>query len=123
MATKKYRRWLIAVMIGWLPISGVMASTMLIYAAVANSHGEGDATPLDGELRALPCHQAIADESLDDSTCSHCALCHIAGAVMPPALLNAPITLHHDCPQSISSDAFVSFIPDLPRRPPSASRA
>ena len=120
----------------WLPLSGALASTMQIFAAfngVASSAFENhNENKSEGAMAFLPCHQSNSDnEDVADieaaepkkASCSHCTLCHIVGSIIPTAIPVNHHTIHHDCPQSIDAVSFTSFIPELPMRPPSLSRA
>ena len=128
-----FRKLVLSWMIVWLtfagaiaavmPISGILvtatAGTLATAEIVVNSEaGSGS------NLFIMPCHDKSASvkTSLGQS-CSHCVLCHLAGALAPSAV---PIM-----PQVPSVHFFLaaptlphpSFIPDLLIPPPRASLA
>lgn len=118
-------------MIAWLPMAGVLASTMPIAAlatATASLVTLDQSTPLaasaDFDSSNTPCHTAEeSNADHDGKPCSHCVLCHLAGAIVPPTVPTMPRNTLHELPESIDSVAFTSFIAELPQRPPSLPRA
>jgi hypothetical protein len=118
-------------MIVWLPVAGVLASTMPI-SVVATSAVDAATPdrsispepPAKSDVANLPCHASDSSSpDVDGKSCSHCVLCHIAGAIVPPAVPTVPLNTRHDSPKSSDSVSFTSFIAELPQRPPSRSRA
>ncbi|MBC7624826.1 MAG: hypothetical protein H7232_15740 [Aeromicrobium sp.] len=119
----------VAWMVAWLPVAGVLASTMPITSAsvgfgVDLSASMAIVATTDSDAAVMPCHtfDASATEP-DGKSCSHCVLCHLAGAIAPPTMPTLPQNTLHDSPESLTSVAFTSFIAELPQRPPSPSRA
>jgi hypothetical protein len=120
--------WLVA----WLPLSAAMATAMPIYAkapmvSVAESSSAESAVLPDAQdvMQAMPCHAAAADTATmpANDVCSHCVLCHIAGAMVPPTVPEMATQFVHDCPTSDGVVAFTSFIPPTLQRPPSSHGA
>ncbi|MCA3001645.1 MAG: hypothetical protein ACK5RJ_04630 [Burkholderiales bacterium] len=113
-------------MIVWLPVAGALASIMPI-SAVATATSDQSilaASASDSDVAGLPCHASDSSSpDADGKSCSHCVLCHIAGAIVPPTVPTMPLNTRHHSPKSIDSVSFTSFIAELPQRPPSLSRA
>jgi hypothetical protein len=124
-------------MIVWLPVAGALASTMTISSisstsAIATSTVDA-ATPhqslspepaAESNVASMPCHASDSSSpDVDGKSCSHCVLCHLAGAIVPPTVPSMPLNTRHDSPKSIDNVSFTSFIAELPQRPPSLSRA
>jgi hypothetical protein len=124
------RKLLLIWMILWLPFAGAMAAVMPIAgtslqaaATVDDTQSVADAASSSDEF-VMPCHSksSVTKSSLGQ-TCTHCVLCHLAGAlalgtvpVMPKIspthiFAAAPLTPHP------------SFVPDLLSPPPRASLA
>lgn len=122
---------IVAWMIAWLPVAGVIASTMPIAsfagptdAVIAPDQSKLIDVTTDADRATMPCHASDSSSpNADSKPCSHCVLCHLAGAIVPPTVPTMPLNTRHDSPKSIDSVSFTSFIAELPQRPPSLSRA
>lgn len=118
---KTLRGLLIAWMVAWLPLSGAIALTMPYARAV--HHMDGAAADVAQQTQwSMPCHEAGAADSAPQSpspdVCVHCDLCHLASALIAPAVLGVQPDLVR-APESASANpVFASHIPDLPQRPP-----
>jgi len=128
-----FQKLVLGWMIVWLPFSGAIAAVMPISGILVTATAGTLATATvvvnaeassGGNLFIMPCHDKSASvkASLGQS-CSHCVLCHLAGALalsvmpimpqVPPAhFFSAAPTLPHP-----------SFIPDLLIPPPRSSLA
>ena len=124
-----FRKIVLIWMLGWLPLSGAIAAAMPISAMAGNvmmvsaAAEEADVTTAD-VMSALPCHNAAKSMgTTKNSSCTHCALCHLAGALMLPSIpdLQGPTPLHNFVAQALSPQ--ISFIPDLISPPPRARAA
>jgi hypothetical protein len=118
---KSLRKLILLWMFVWLPVSGVMASAMPFCAQMSSTAAEAVAvTPAD----AMDAHcnsGGLAKQG--ESSCAHCELCSIAGAVVPPSAPQMGNALPPALPsESIPAD-FSSFFPDLLPRPPARTQA
>lgn len=128
-----FQKLVLAWMFVWLPFAGATAAVMPISGILVTATAGTLATATvvvnseassGGNFFIMPCHDKSASvkASLGQS-CSHCVLCHLAGAL---ALSAVPIM-----PQVPSAHFFLtaptlphpSFIPDLLIPPPRASLA
>ena len=112
----------LAWMFAWLPVSGVMASTMPFCAA--GMGGMMAASVAAEGMDVMPCHESAEPApGQAQLPVEHCDLCHIAGAIAPPSL---PL-IANDAPSLPPVDEavsdFRSFFPDPPQHPPHASPA
>ncbi len=122
---------ILAWMIAWLPVAGVLASTMPIASfaeskdtAIAPDQSKMIDVTADADRMTMPCHDPdVSNNNADGNSCSHCVLCHLAGAIVPPTMPALQQNSLHDTQQTIDSVSFTSFIAELPQRPPSRSRA
>lgn len=115
------QKLILAWLIAWLPLAGAFAATMPVFAWAAASNVVTMEANDDSAMSAMPCHQA--KQSTGDSTCTHCVLCHIAGTTLLPALPVVTASTQHDRSEAAVVVSFTSFVPALPQRPPSFSRA
>ncbi len=84
---------------------------------------EADVTTSD-VMSALPCHNASkSPDTKKNSSCTHCALCHLAGSLMLPNIpdLQGSTPSHNFVATPLSPQ--ISFIPDLISPPPRALAA
>ncbi len=131
MQKQFFIKCMVAWMIVWLPVAGGIASTMPIASfadlpglAVASAPSISLEAAKDSVATSMPCHASDSSgPNVDGKPCSHCVLCHLAGAIVPPTVPTMPLNTRHDSPKSIDSVSFTSFIAELPQRPPSRSRA
>jgi hypothetical protein len=127
------RKALLIWMILWLPFAGAMAAVMPINsspmqtAQTATSAFDvvtaSQAESASDEF-SMPCHgKAAGGKSVFGKTCTHCVLCHLAGALslgsMPVMPQVAPTHIFDASPLL----PHPSFVPDLPNPPPRASLA
>ncbi len=124
---KILRKLALVWMFAWLPISGVMATTMPFCAQ--GMMGVMQAAQAQADDSSVAVGQPHCDQgqqgapSSNSPVCEHCDLCHIAGALVPPSLpmiANAPPSL----PPSVDRvEVFSSFIPNTPQHPPLSTPA
>lgn len=119
-------RFLLILMMLVLPVQ-TFASAATLGCAFShqgqNTHQKLEKQAMSGEPMAM-CHEPNqTDKSPTSHNCKHCTACHLASALMVPAVDAAlvmpfahSVTLHVD-------DTFIGFIPDSPERPPRASFA
>jgi hypothetical protein len=118
---KTARLLLICWMTVWLPLSGAMAMVMP-YQWTFDSPST-DVVAVAGNVESsLPCHVAMAADPTPDAgvpdACLHCDLCHLANALIAPAIpVVLPDHVHAPTP-AWGKIAFASHIPELPQRPP-----
>lgn len=113
-------------MLAWLPISGVMATTMPFCGK--GTTGAVRAQPISAEssgaVATSHCEQGQPGPSGSDKpVCEHCDLCHIAGAMVPPSVALVGSAIPPQDPADASRVDFSSFFPELLPRPPSVSQA
>lgn len=124
------RKALLVWMILWLPFAGAMAAVMPLSgspsqaAAMAGDAQSATEVAASSDEFVMPCHgKSGAGKSSLGQACSHCVLCHLAGAL---ALGTMPVM-----PQVSPTHIFIStplsphpsFVPDLLSPPPRLSLA
>ena len=109
----------------WLPLSGVVATTMslCVPAHVATQQAHADR---DHELvRTVDLDHCKKGRGNDGSTgalsCDNCDLCNIAHAMVPPRLIPTPTDILPQAPADLGRAAFSSFCPERLQRPPLSS--
>jgi hypothetical protein len=118
---KRLRKVAMGWMFAWLPVSGIMASTMpfcaqglggVLYAAMTREGAE-----------VMRCHEsgAAQEDTGAPLAVEHCDLCHIAGAMAPPTLPVVANPAPGLAPFDAAVSDFRSFIPDPLSRPPRPS--
>lgn len=124
---KILRKLALVWMFAWLPISGVMATTMPFCAqgimgmmqttetAASGTDAAAGASHCDKSKRGSPESQ--------EAVCEHCDLCHIAGAIVPPSAASIGNVIPPQGPVDASRADFSSFFPDRLPRPPALSQA
>jgi hypothetical protein len=115
----RFKKILIAWMLLWLPVAGALAATMPIFALSSTATTSADAPLIDDSMTAqpMPCH-SDSDSPTPPGACSHCLLCHLAGAVVLPQIAALPAV---SPPRDFSATPFsihASFLADLATPPP-----
>lgn len=127
MRMKLIRKLLLIWMIAWLPAAGVLAAVMplsgLMMSMTTASASNATSTD-DMEMSFMPCHgKPMPAKMAPGQGCSHCVLCHLAGALvmpeMPVVATLAPTHIFTATPLAIPP----SFIPELTSPPPRLSLA
>ena len=121
-----FTKFILCWMVIWLPVAGVMAAVMPFAGDAKDSVLLFSSVNLrqvaDNEKFATPCHGA-SKKSMIGQSCSHCVLCHLAGALA----LGAMPVMPQVAPTHIFSALLIrpnpSFIPDLIIPPPRSSLA
>ena len=121
---KLFKKILLVWMIVWLPVAGAMAVVMPLSGSTMVSSATDTTSASDKNASSLPCHGKSAPGTIaSGQSCSHCVLCHLAGALVMPEL---PVIATLS-PTHIFSAATVvnhlSFIPELSAPPPRLSLA
>jgi hypothetical protein len=110
-------------MIAWLPVSGVMAATMPFCAQGMMGMMQSLESGATSSDKGMPPHCAEMQSDETAPACEHCDLCHIAGAIVPPTLLETGNRLPSAPPSTLFPADFSSFFPDLLPRPPALTQA
>lgn len=123
---KNARMLLICWMIVWLPLSGAMAMVMPYQRSL--DAPSTDIAAVDARVESsLPCHASMTSEPAPDAgvpnACLHCDLCHLANALIAPAILAVLPDRMHSPTITSEKIAFASHIPELPQRPPRLATA
>ena len=117
---RNVRKFLLAWMILWLPIAGAIGAAMPISGAAAQSFAasSGNADDQDN-LSFLPCHNKSGGAKVPmGGSCSHCVLCHLAGALAMPETPVVPTLAPTHLFTAFRLTAHSSFVPELPVPPP-----
>ena len=154
---KLSRQLLLAWMILWLPVAGVMAAVMPITGMSGIAATSYRSTPLDVsglteavsdafsgssfdanrltnvsdttsaneiDLLLMPCHGNAAGKKLaTGKPCTHCVLCHLAGALAMLAMPVMPSVLPTHVFALTPPPLYPSYIPDLLAPPPRTALA
>ena len=120
---KILRKIFLAWMFAWLPISGVMAATMpycsqgiMGKAAAAKQHEAQMTNPAQASTEHCSASKSTA------TVCEHCDLCHIAGAMVPPALFMQNGSVENDSHVVPQVARFSTLYPETPQHPPLSTR-
>lgn len=115
---KLLRKLALAWMFAWLPVSGVMATTMPFCAQ--SMGGMMQAAEATGQMDAMPCHDGATGAAEADAKLpvEHCDLCHIAGALAAPTLPFVANAAPGVAPFDATVSDFRSWVPDPPQHPP-----
>lgn len=104
----------------WLPVAGTMAATMPLGGISVSSliAGMPDDTGSDAAILP-PCHgKSTGVALLPGQSCSHCVLCHLAGALVPPHRPVLPSVAPTHVFTATPIAAHASFVPELLVPPP-----
>jgi hypothetical protein len=123
MDMKFFKKLLLIWMIAWLPAAGALAAVMPLSGSM-KLVVTTDAPMAELEMSAMPCHgKSLTGKASFGQSCSHCVLCHLAGALVAPEV---PIVAASTPTHLFDVTTIVvhpSFIPELtapPPRPPLA---
>ncbi len=119
MRMKIFRKLLLIWMIVWLPAVGALAAVMPL--AAWSSSASTATLADDDDLALMPCHGKSAAQTLaSDQGCSHCVLCHLAGAMVTPEIPIIPTLPPTQIFNAAPLVAPPSFVPELISPPPRA---
>lgn len=120
---KLLRKFALVWMFAWLPISGVMATTMPFCAQGMGGLAQA-AMAADG-MGTMPCHTSGDDMPVNEASLpiEHCDLCHIAGALVAPTLPFVANATPNISPFDAAASDFRSWVPDPLQHPPLPSPA
>jgi hypothetical protein len=124
--TVMLRKLALVWMLAWLPISGVMATTMPFCAKGTTGAVRAQASSLESSGVATTSHCDQGQDGPSDSgkpVCEHCDMCQIAGAMVPPSVAPLDGVVPPQDPADASRADFSSFFPQRLPRPPSVSQA
>ena len=119
MRMKFFRKLLLILMIVWLPVVGALAAVMPLaaWSSAASTSTLAD----DEDLALMPCHGKSAAQTLASGQgCSHCVLCHLAGAMVTPVMPIVPALPPTHIFNASPLVAPPSFVPELVSPPPRA---
>ena len=116
---KFFRKLMLVWMICWLPAAGALAAIMPLSASmVAVTAAEGIIAG-DQDVSAMPCHgKALSERVALGQGCTHCVLCHLAGALVMPEMPVIAELLPLHVFTAITSVTLPSFVPELISPPP-----
>ncbi len=122
MSMNLFRKLLLIWMIAWLPAAGALAAVMPLSGSMmsATAVSAPNAASMDDmDMSFMPCHgKPMPAKMAPGQGCSHCVLCHLAGALvmpeMPVVATLAPTHIFTATPLAIPP----SFIPELTSPPP-----
>ena len=116
---KVLQKLLLVWMIAWLPAAGALAAVMPVSGSMGAMSSSSAMPDGNQDLAAMPCHGGAKSGKIAfGQGCSHCVLCHLAGAMMTPALpvvaTLLPVHIYLSAPPPIH----LSFVPELISPPP-----
>ena len=117
MVMKIFKKLLLMWMIVWLPAAGAAAAMMPLSGALSSA--VADDMQAQQASSVMPCHgKSLTGKVPFGQSCSHCVLCHLAGALalpeMPIIATLAPTHLFEAARFAVHP----SFIPELTAPPP-----
>ena len=115
------RKILLVWMILWLPAAGALAAVMPLkgIAQESNSPAASQSSG-DDSMPLMPCHGKSGKGSVPGEGCSHCVLCHLAGALVMSHLPVVPGVKPTHVFTATPAVSHPSFVPDLLVPPPRA---
>ena len=121
MRVKFFRKLLLIWMIVWLPAVGALAAVMPLAAWSSAASASTTTLAGDEDLALMPCHGKSAAQTLASGQgCSHCVLCHLAGALALPEMPIIPTLPPTHIFNASPLIAPPSFVPELISPPPRA---
>ena len=123
---KRIQKLLLIWMIVWLPIAGAMAAVMPLSGMMTSTSASSTASVGDQDMAAMPCHgdgKSAAGKSTFGQGCTHCVLCHLAGALIMPEMPIIPMIAPTHIFDTASPIAHASFVPEPTAPPPRRSLA
>ena len=122
MRMKFFRKLLLIWMIVWLPAVGALAAVMPLAAWSSAAPASAATIAGDEDLALMPCHGKSAAKTLAlGQGCSHCVLCHLAGALALPEMPIIPTLPPTHIFNASPLIAPPSFVPELISPPPRVS--
>ena len=114
-----FRKLMLVWMICWLPAAGALAAVMPL-STTMNAVSTMDGVTADAQgLSAMPCHgKAMSGKMLFGQCCTHCVLCHLAGALVTPEIPVIATLLPTHLFTASPSVTLPSFVPELISPPP-----
>lgn len=121
MRMKFLRKLLLVWMIVWLPVTGALAAAMPLATWSSAASTSTETLAGDEDIALMPCHGKSAAKTLAlGQGCSHCVLCHLAGAMVTPEMPIVPTLPPAHIFSASPLIAPPSFVPDLISPPPRA---
>ena len=108
-------------MVVWLPVAGALAAAMPLSGPIGVMSAPSVTSVDDPSLSLLPCHGIAKVGDIDfGQGCEHCALCHLAGALVMPEIPQlakfVPSNIYIAIPRALHP----SFVPEPISPPPRA---
>lgn len=123
---KYFQKLLLVWMIVWLPVAGAMAAVMPLSGMMVPTRVSDTASVGDQGMVAMPCHgdaKSAQEASAFGQGCTHCVLCHLAGAMVMPELPVMAMIVPTHIFETASPVAHVSFVSEPTSPPPRLSLA
>lgn len=119
MRMKYFRKLLVIWMICWLPAAGALAVVMPLSGSM-NAVNPMEVVFDDAQdIAAMPCHGgAKSGKTTFGQGCTHCVLCHLAGALVTPTLPVVAMLLPPNIYLAAPLPIHLSFVPELISPPP-----
>ncbi|MCY7388257.1 MAG: hypothetical protein LH481_09375 [Burkholderiales bacterium] len=116
---KIFRKLLLIWMICWLPAAGALAAVMPLSGSMRVGALTDGVVTDDLDMAAMPCHgKAMSGKLPFGQGCTHCVLCHLAGALATPQMpVIAELLPTHLFTASLPV-SHTSFVPELISPPP-----
>lgn len=119
-----FRKLLLLWMIAWLPAAGAMAVVMPLSGSMSMSAGTMAAPSGDQDQAMVSCHDPSAAAKMSfGQSCTHCVLCHLAGALVTPEMPVIPTIVPTHLFTAMPMAIPPSFLPELASPPPRAALA
>lgn len=119
MSMKLIRKLMLIWMICWLPAAGALAAVMPLSGSINISGVADDLADDDLEMAAMPCHgDPMPGKAAFGKGCTHCVLCHLAGALVTPQMPVIAELLPTHLFTVSPPVSHPSFVPELISPPP-----
>ena len=119
MRMKSFQKLLLVWMIVWLPVAGALAAAMPLSGPIGVMSAPSVTSVDDPGLSLLPCHGITKVGVIDlGQGCDHCALCHLAGALVMPEIPQLATFLPTNIYIAVPRALHPSFVPELISPPP-----
>ena len=119
MRMKFLRKLMLVWMICWLPAAGALAAVMPLSASLVAATTVKGIIAGDQDVSAMPCHGKGTSEKMAlGQGCTHCVLCHLAGALVTPVMPVMAELLPTHVFTASTPVTLPSFVPELISPPP-----
>ena len=115
---KYFQKLLLIWMIVWLPVAGAMAAVMPLSGTMTSVAASKAASVDADDMAVVPCHgdgKLVPGKNTFGQGCTHCVLCHLAGALVLPEMPIIPMIAPTNIFITALANTPSSFVAEPPR--------